>query len=218
MLPPIKVKICDRNKNMLQSYGDKSARVETRDGKILIKKQENILPTDKILTYISNDYIRPIKIAIIDLDIILAFLSGKLARLAFFCQINADGVLIFRFGRFAFKLSFLHKVENGLVNTFGKIHEKILLKSIAKNATSIFWISTKTVSYLFKQNIKATTIINEKYTIPQPIKFNIPQIINTIVYTLYYKTIKDITQGTLKEQFLKSEMTIGDIFTTKKES
>ena len=37
MLPPIKVKICDRNKSMQQAFGDKSAKVETQDGKILIK-------------------------------------------------------------------------------------------------------------------------------------------------------------------------------------
>lgn len=218
MLPPIKVKICDRNKDMLQAYGDKSARVETQDGKIVIKKQEDILPTDRVLTYIPNDYIQPIKVVIIDLDIIFAFLSGELARIAFFCQINTDGVLILRFGKFAFKLNFLHKIEYGLVKAFGKLDEKILFKSTAKNSTSIFWITAKAMSHLFEQDIKATTIINEKYTVPQPIKFNIPQIVNAIVYTLYYKTIGDITQETLEEQFLKTDTTIVDIFTTKREA
>ena len=218
MLPPIKVKICDRNKNMQQSFGDKSAKVETRDGKILIKKSEDILPTDRIITYIPNDYIEPIKIRIIDLNIIFAFLYGELAKLAFFCQINTDGVLILRFGKFNIKLNFFHKIEKPLSISLGKFYEKILVSAISKRATSTFWMATKATSYMLTQNIKLTTVINEKYVLPQPIKINIPPIVNATVYTLYYKKIGDITTGTLEEQFLNNEMTIGDMFTRKEET
>lgn len=218
MLPPIKVKICDRNKNMQQSFGDKSAKVETQDGKILIKKSENILPTDRIIAYIPNDYIEPIKIRIIDLNIIFAFLYGELAKLAFFCQINTDGVLILRFGKFNIKLNFFHGIEKPLSISLGKFYEKILVSAISKKATSTFWMATKATSYMLTQNIRLTTVINEKYVLPQPIKINIPPIVNATVYALYYKKIGDITTGTLEEQFLDNEMTIGDMFTRKEET
>lgn len=218
MLPPIKVKICDRNKSMQQAFGDKSAKVETQDGKILIKKSEDILPTDRIITYIPNDYIKPIKIRIIDLNIIFAFLYGELAKLAFFCKINIDGALILRFGKFNIKLNFFHEIEKPLSTSFGKFYEKILVSAISEKATSTFWMATKATSYILTQSIKLTTVINEKYVLPQPIKINIPPIVNAIVYTLYYKKIGDITTGTLEEQFLNNEMTIGNIFTRKEET
>ena len=79
-------------------------------------------------------------------------------------------------------------------------------------------MATKATSYILAQSIKLTTVINEKYVLPQPIKINIPPIVNAIVYTLYYKKIGDITTSTLEEQFLNDEMTIGNIFTRKEET
>lgn len=90
MISPIRIKICDRDYHMNTSYGERTARVETVDGIVMIKKKEDILPTDRIISYISNDFVQPIKIKIVDLNIVYAFLLGAVARVAFYCGIQKN--------------------------------------------------------------------------------------------------------------------------------
>lgn len=209
MLPPIKVKICDRNTNMQQAHGDKSAKVETQDGKFVIKKKENILPTDRVITYIPNDYVQPIKIKILDLDIVFAFLSGELARLAFYLKIFKWSVFVKNFGKFNAKFKFFSFIKETLAKSFGKPIGKFAW-NIVVQATSIFRISAKATSEYFLTKIRATVRINEKYIDPQSTGFYIPPIIYSMVYIITKRTIGDITQGTIEEQFL-DDKTIYDI-------
>lgn len=209
MLPPIKVKICDRNTNMQQAHGDKSAKVETQDGRFVIKKKENILPTDRVITYIPNDYVQPIKIKILDLDIIFAFLSGELARLAFYLKIFKWSVFIKNFGKFNAKFKFFSFIKETLTKSFGKPIGKFTWNIIVQ-ATSIFRISAKATSEYFLTKIRATVRVNEKYIDPQSIGFYIPPIIYSTIYIITKRTIGDITQNTIEEQFF-NDKTIYDI-------
>ena len=71
---PIKIKICDRDKDMGQAYEKRQARVREKDGKIVIKYKEDILETDETLEYLSNDYIKPIRIKLSTLDLVYTWL------------------------------------------------------------------------------------------------------------------------------------------------
>lgn len=215
MLPPIKIKICDRNKDMLASFGDKSARVETQTGQVVIKKEKDILKTDRVISFIPNDFISPIKIKIIDLDIVYAFLEGELARIAFFAQINYRAHKLLEFCKFRNKFGFRDLINLYVSKTFGKFHEKNTLKGIVQYPLSIFRDTVLPTYFRFEQNVIGTNTINEKELPFQSIRINIPNISETIIYGLYYKTIGDITQGTIEEQFL-ADKTIYNLFVEKR--
>lgn len=215
MLPPIKIKICDRNKDMLASFGDKSARVETQSGQIVIKKEKDILKTDRVISFIPNDFISPIKIKISDLDIVYAFLESELARLAFFAQINLRAHKLLEFCKFQNKFGFRDILNLSVAKTFAKFHEKNTLRGIVQYPLSVFKDIVLPSSFRFEQNIKGIDTINEKLLPAQSVRINIPNISETIIYGLYYKTIGDITQGTLEDQFL-GDKTIYNLFVEKR--
>ena len=215
MLPPIKIKICDRNQNMATAYGEKKARVETKEGQVVIKDEDAILKTDRVISFLPNDFISPIKIKIVDINIMYAFLESELARIAFFAQINYRAHKLLEFCKFRNKFGFRDLINLYVSKTFGKFHEKNTLKGIVQYPLSIFRDTVLPIYFRFEQNVIGTNTINEKELPSQSIRINIPNISETIIYELYYKTIGDITQGAIEEQFL-ADKTIYNLFVEKR--
>nr|DAE24559.1 MAG TPA: hypothetical protein [Siphoviridae sp. ctyvQ1] len=214
MLPPIKIKICDRDQNMATAYGGKRARVETQEGQIVIKDEDAILKTDRVISFIPNDFISPIKIKIINLNIIYAFLESELARIAFFAQIEYRTHQLLEFCKFKSSVAFHDILKTVLTKTSGKIHEKNTLKGFCR-ALSIFVDSKQTAFFRFEQNVKGIRMLNEKLLPNQSMIMRVVNISETIILSSHYKTIGDITQGTIQEQFL-GDNTINNIFVEKK--
>ena len=214
MLPPIKIKICDRNQNMATAYGEKKARVETKEGQVVIKDEDAILKTDRVISFLPNDFISPIKIKIVDINIMYAFLESELARIAFFAQLTKGAHKLLEFCKVKSGFGFRGVITRPLTKLTAKIHEKNTAKLICR-ATSIFKDSKQTASFRFEQNAKATRSLNEKELPSQSVVMKAANISETIIYGIYYKTIGDITQDTIEEQFL-ADKTIYNLFVEKR--
>lgn len=95
-IQPIKIKICDRDKNMSLYNPKKYAKVkETVSSDIVIVKPINkILPTDRVLEYLSSDYIAPIIIKIPDLDMSYAWVRDLWLKFNFITIIKEDYIII----------------------------------------------------------------------------------------------------------------------------
>lgn len=216
MLPPIKIRICDRNQNMATAYGEKRARVETKEGQVVIKDEDAILKTDRIISFIPNDFISPIKIKIMDLNIMYAFLEGELARIVFFSQIEYRAHKLLEFCKLKNSFAFYDILKSVLTRTTSKIHEKNTLKGICR-ALSIFKDSRQTASFRFEQSVKGTRRLNEKLLPNQSVIMRAVNISETIILGIYYKKIEDITQNTIEKQFLGNK-TIHDLFVEKRDT
>lgn len=111
---PIKIRICDRDKNMGRSYEKRQVKVREKDGKVVIKYKEDVLKTDKILEYLSNDYIKPIIIKLSIIDFAYVSLHKLLFR-----HIIAEALDIFKVDGLKALLKFNHK-SSGIVKILQK--------------------------------------------------------------------------------------------------
>lgn len=186
---------------MNTSYGDREARVETVDGTVVIKKKGDILPTDRIISYISNDFVQPIKIKITDLNIIYAFLLGAVARVAFYCGVQKKYLFILNYGKLVSKLFFFSETDN----TFVEYHmnpKSLLYTNIESyNSFSKYAISMKPSKIKIRFLSRATTRVSEGYLPLEKIGIGVQKIADVIITKISYKRIKDITQNTLEQDF-----------------
>nr|DAF38688.1 MAG TPA: hypothetical protein [Caudoviricetes sp.] len=201
MISPIKIKICDRDYHMNTSYGEREARVETVDGVVVIKKKEDILPTDRIISYISNDFIQPIKIKIVDLNIVYAFLLGAVARVAFYCGVQKTYLFILSYGKFVSKLAFFSETDRAFFKYYMQSEIPLYSKIESYDSFSKYTVSMKSPKIKVRFLSKMTTRVSEGYLPLEKVGIGIQKIANVIITKITYKKIKDITQNTLEEDF-----------------
>lgn len=95
-IQPIKIKISDRDRNMSLYSKKKYAKVKESASydRIIVKPVDEILPTDRVLEYLSSDYIAPIIIKIPDLDISYAWIRDLWLKFNFSTTIKEDYITI----------------------------------------------------------------------------------------------------------------------------
>lgn len=120
MLPPIKIKIGDRDKQMRLQYEDQKVRVKQANGKIVIKSKKNISRTDTILEYLSNDYVAPIIIKLFDIDIVYASVMTLKLIFNYISGIKTENTTIIAQMKFRPKLRFIHRIRDTLNTATGQ--------------------------------------------------------------------------------------------------
>lgn len=216
-IQPIKIKICDRDKNMSLYSEKKYAKVkEYADSNItIIKPVDEILLTDKVIEYLPNHYIAPIVIKIPDLDISYAWLRDLWLRFNFSAIIKENYIVLQLVGRFINKIKFKSSILDTYIFHLGKPRFTLKFKDVIQTALDIFKVDGLRHSFKFKNDLIGVTIVSSTAT--TKITFKIPSISETIIYDIYPRTIGDIVSvadNTLGDEVL-NDKTIYDIIYKK---
>lgn len=211
---PIKIKICDRDKDMGQSYEKRQAKVREKNGRVLVKYKEDILETDEILEYLSNDYVKPIRIKLSTLDLVYTWLYELLFKFNFAAIIEAGMAVVVMHGKFVAKILFSSTIFETLTKQFGKPRFALVFKHIIAEALDIFKVEGLNASFKFKNSISGTTKITEKQLGYGALVFKSTNVSKSAVYIVEKRTIEDLTIGTIGDQF-SDDKTIYDILYKK---
>ena len=142
-MPPIKIKICERDKNMNLRPKKRQVKVEQIDGTVVIKNEDDVLKTDFILEYLVNDYIQPIKIRLEDFNIVYS--AGALAR-------------------FWFK----HRIIHGVISAYINFRTKTRQKAKIDRTLHVYYGLPQCAYYTKIREISNMTLGEiSKYTISQ---------------------------------------------------
>lgn len=178
MLPPIKIQIAGRDKYMRQQYETQQAKVERKDGTIVIIDRKDILSTDRVIEYLSNDYIKPLRIKLFDIDIVYAILMKLVLIFNYANNIKEKFTLVYQYG----------KPRHRLI-TIGRIYQT-LSKNWAEPISSVKFIDRIVLALdIFKvEGLKIAIRFNEKVS-------GLQKYYNTILLRLQIKIkIKDVTR------------------------
>ena len=211
---PIKIKICDRDKDMGQSYEKRQAKVREKNGRVLVKYKDDILETDEILEYLSNDYVKPIRIKLSTLDLVYTWLYELLFKFNFAAKIEADMAIVVMYGKFVTRLVFSNNIFETLEEQFGKPRFFLVFKHIIAEALDIFKVEGLNAIFKFKNSISGTTKITEKQLDYGTLVFKSVNVSKSAVYIVEKRTIGDLTTGTIGDQFSDNK-TIHDILYKK---
>lgn len=210
MLPPIKIKICDRDKNMGQTYEKRQAKVREKDGRAIVKYKEDILETDEILEYLSNDYIKPIRIKLSTLDLVYTWLYELIFRFNFIAKIESHMAIVVMYGKFVIKLLFFDNIFEALVKNFGIIKSSFIFKHIIAEALDIFKVDGLKILLKFNHKSSGTVKILQKEIDYGSLKFKSPDVTKSAVYITEKRTIGELTTGAIEDEFSNNK-TIFDI-------
>ena len=186
----VKVKIADRDTNMSLSYEKKYARVKDKHGIVKEKPVEKILKTDEVLEYLSSDYIKPLRIKIIDLDVVYAVLEDLIIIFDFAAIIKSGYSLVVQYGKFVAKIIQKAISDKYLTKSFGEPRFVLKFEHLIEVALDIFKVEGLKSSIKFKEEAFGfTSPSGESET---KLIFNVPPISETIIYDIYPKTIGDM--------------------------
>jgi len=228
---PIKIKICDRDKDMSLSYQKKYARVREQIGLdelgftksvIKVKPVDEILPTDQVLEYLSPDYIKPIRIKIPDLDVVYMWLYDLLFRFNFSSLIAAGMALVVHYGKFVTKLKFKDNIFATRSTFWGLPRFHLKFKDLIAVALDIFKIDGLKSKIRLGASARIIQIYQEQNLHVSNIVFNTPDISKTIIFDIKDKTIGELAEGTLSDELFNkryydmgTERTVWDVLHTK---
>lgn len=207
---PIKIKICDRDKNMGQTYEKRQAKVREKDGRVIVKYKEDILETDEILEYLSNDYIKPIRIKLSTLDLVYTWLYELIFRFNFIAKIESHMAIVVMYGKFVIKLLFFDNIFEALVKNFGIIKSSFMFKHIIAEALDIFKVDGLKILLKFNHKSSGTVKILQKEIDYGSLKFKSPDVTKSAVYIIEKRTIGELTTGAIEDEFSNNK-TIFDI-------
>ena len=220
-LLPIKIKICDRDKNMSLYSEKKYAKVkESADSNMtIIKPVDEILLTDKVIEYLPNHYIAPIVIKMPDLDVSYAWLRDLWLKFNFSAIIKENFIVIQLVGRFVNRIKFKSNILDTYMFHWGKPIFTLKFKNVIQTTLGIFKVDGLRHSFKFKNDLIGVTLVSSTAT--TKITFKTPPISETIIYDTYPRTIGDIVsvadnaqetlgQFTLTSSRLSEGNTIGD--------
>lgn len=207
---PIKIKICDRDKNMGQTYEKRQAKVREKDGRVIVKYKEDILETDEILEYLSNDYIKPIRIKLSTLDLVYTWLYELIFRFNFIAKIESHMAIVVMYGKFVIKLLFFDNIFEALVKNFGIIKSSFIFKRIIAEALDIFKVDGLKILLKFNHKSSGTVKILQKEIDYGSLKFKSPDVTKSAVYITEKRTIGELTAGAIEDEFSNNK-TIFDI-------
>lgn len=216
-IQPIKIKICDRDKNMSLFSEKKYAKVkESADSNMtIIKPVDEILLTDKVIEYLPNHYIAPIVIKIPDLDISYAWLRDLWLRFNFSAIIKENFIVIQLVGRFVNRIKFKSNIFDTYMFHWGKPRFTLKFKDVIQTALDIFKVDGLRHLFKFKNDLIGVTLVSSTAT--TKIAFKTTSISETIIYDTYPRTIGDIVSvanNTIGDEVL-NDKTIYDIIYKK---
>lgn len=211
---PIKIKICDRDANMNSSYEKRKVKVREKNGKILIKYKEDILETDEILEYLSNDYIKPIRIRLSTIDLVYTWLYELFLKFNFSAIIKQQMAIVAMNGKFVVRMLFSDTIFETLTKQFGKPRFILVFHHIIAEALDIFKVEGLSAAFKFKNDISGTTKITQKQLDYGTLVFKSTNVSKSAVYIVEKRTIGDLTTGTIGDQFSDNK-TIHDILYKK---
>ena len=225
MLPPIKIQIAGRDKYMRQQYETQQVKVERQDGTIAIIDRKDILPTDTVIEYLSNDYIKPLRIKLFDIDIVYAMWMKLVLIFNYANNIKEKFTLVRQYGRPEHRLITIGRIYQALVENEAKPISSVKFIDRIILALDIFKVEGLKIVIRFKQKVSGLQVYYETFRDRLLVKHKIGMAIiayaeNTIPLTLrfkqeinrpimrYYGILEDIDYAKIKDI---ADKTIGEI-------
>lgn len=223
MLPPIKIQIAGRDKYMRQQYETQQVKVEKKDGTIAIIDRKDILSTDRVVEYLSNDYIKPLRIKLFDIDIVYAMLM-KLT-LIFTNSIREKFVMVYQYGSPRHRLVTIGRVYQTLAKNGAEPISSVKFIDRIVLALDIFKVEGLKITIRFKQRVSGLQVYYETFRDKLLVKHKIETAITSYAENIiplilkfkqemnrpimqYYGVIRDIDCTRIKDI---TDKTIGEI-------
>lgn len=124
MVSPIKIKICDRNSLMGLSYEYKLVKVRQANGAVVIKNEKDVLKTDTILAYLPNDYIAPIQVKLLDINIVYAIAEVLRLIVNYGYDIPEKFAIVYEYIKTRAKAIFKGNISRPLTICYGRTQAK----------------------------------------------------------------------------------------------
>lgn len=225
MLPPIKIKIVDRDKYMRQQYETQKVKVERKNGSIAIIDRKEVLSSDRIIEYLSNDYIKPIRIKLFDIDIVYAILTKLVLIFNYANNIKEKFTLVHQYGRPRYRLITVGRVHQTLTEDEAKLISSVKFIDRIALALDIFKVEGLKIATRFRQRVSGLQVYYETFSDSFFVKHKIGIAItayaeNTTPLSLrfkqeinrptmrYYGILEDIDYARIKDI---ADKTIGEI-------
>lgn len=225
MLPPIKIKIVDRDKYMRQQYETQKVKVERKNGSIAIIDRKEVLSSDRIIEYLSNDYIKPIRIKLFDIDIVYAILMKLVLIFNYANNIKEKFTLVHQYGRPRYRLITVGRVHQTLTEDEAKPISSVKFIDRIILALDIFKIEGLKITIGFKQRVSGLQVYYETFRDKLLFKHKIGTAITSYAENIiplilkfkqemnrpimqYYGVIRDIDCARIKDI---TDKTIGEI-------
>lgn len=216
MLPPIKIQIADRDKYMRHQYETQQVKVEKKDGTIAIIDRKDILSTDRVIEYLSNDYIKPLRIKLFDIDIVYAMLMKLTLIFNYANSIREKFTLVHQYGRPRHRLTTIGIIYQTLSKNWAEPISSVKFIDRIVLAIDIFKVEGLKIAIRFKQKVSGLQIYYEIFLDRISVKHKIGMAItayieNIIPPTLrfkqeinrsimrYYGALKDIDYARIKD-------------------
>nr|DAG85751.1 MAG TPA: hypothetical protein [Caudoviricetes sp.] len=161
MLPPIKIQIAGRDKYMRQQYETQQVKVERKDGTIAIIDRKDILFSDRIIEYLSNDYIKPLRIKLFDIDIVYAILMKLVLIFNYANNIKEKFTLVHQYGRPRHRLITVGRVHQTLTEDEAKPISSVKFIDRIVLALDIFKVEGLKIAIRFKQRVSGLQVYYE---------------------------------------------------------
>lgn len=225
MLPPIKIQIAGRDKYMRQQYETQQVKVEKKDGTIAIIDRKDILSTDRIIEYLSNDYIKPLRIKLFDIDIVYAMLMKLTLIFNYANSIREKFTMIYQYGSPRHRLVTIGKVYQTLVENGTEPISSVKFIDRIVLALDIFKVEGLKIAIRFKQRVSGLQVYYETFRDKLLVKHKIGTAITSYAENIiplilkfkqeinrpiiqYYGVIRDIDCTRIKDI---TDKTIGEI-------
>ena len=225
MLPPIKIQIAGRDKYMRQQYETQQVKVEKKDGTIAIIDRKDILSTDRVIEYLSNDYIKPLRIKLFDIDIVYAMLMKLTLIFNYANSIREKFAMVYQYGSPRHRLVTIGKVYQTLVENGTKPISSVKFIDRIVLALDIFKVEGLKIAIRFKQRVSGLQVYYETFRDKLLVKHKIGTAITSYAENIiplilkfkqetnhpimqYYGVMRDIDCARIKDI---ADKTIGEI-------
>lgn len=223
MVSPIKIKICDRNSLMGLSYEYKLVKVEQANGTVVVKNEKDVLKTDTILAYLPNDYTAPIRVKILDINIVYAMAEVLRLIVNYGHNIPEKFAIVYEYIKMVTKLANRNLIAAPLTYCYGETNEPIKFKATIVTALDIFKEIGLFAGFKIKAIASGLTKVWSPFKTKIIAKADIPGAIRTVYTTIasrlihktnmekaievyyaypvnrYYKRIKNISGMTIEQ-------------------
>lgn len=225
MLPPIKIQIAGRDKYMRQQYETQQVKVEKKDGTIAIIDRKDILSTDRVIEYLSNDYIKPLRIKLFDIDIVYAMLMKLTLIFNYANSIREKFAMVYQYGSPRHRLVTIGRVYQTLVENGTEPISSVKFIDRIVLALDIFKVEGLKIAIRFKQRVSGLQVYYETFRDKLLVKHKIGTAITSYAENIiplilkfkqemnrpimqYYAIIEDIDYTRIEDI---SDKTIGEI-------
>jgi len=189
MVSPIKIKICDRNSLMGLSYEYKLVKVEQANGTVVVKNEKDVLKTDTILAYLPNDYTAPIRVKILDINIVYAMAEVLRLIVNYGHNIPEKFAIVYEYIKMVTKLVNRNLIAAPLTYCYGETNEPIKFKATIVTALDIFKEIGLFAGFKIKAIASGLTKVWSPFKTKIIAKADIPGAIRTVYTTIASRLI-----------------------------